>query len=173
MPVSDEISEKLPSAIEHLERSLAVAGTRATLVMLDRLFTWAQTFGLLRGNSAAELKDRIAKATEFYRSALDGLPPDLIDLAVQRTIDQGHRWQTLPLPAELRAIVADDYARRQLTLNRLKTAALRRKQGTTDPDRRGDRQFSPEVQRMMDEWREKRGFPNTAPGRGKIEEERP
>lgn len=157
MPIPESTAKRLPSAIAELSQALEPATPRDMAVALDRLWKWARTFSLIPGATEREVAERIKNATGFYRQALDGLPPDLLAVAIQR-VTESHQWHTLPKPAEVRSAVADDFARRQLALNRLKTAALRHKQGTAEPKQTSDQAFSPETQRMMDEWRERRGF---------------
>lgn len=94
-------------------------------VLLDQLFTFARTF---------EIKDfseeKAINATKIYRKALIDLPADLFDKAIKEAIATHKYGMRLPLPSELRKIVAVELNKRHAIVARLKAA---RERGREEP----------------------------------------
>ena len=95
-------------------QALEPAGGELFAVIIDRLFRFAETFAI----KDAGIRD----AMRFYVEALDDVPPDLLERAVDnvvRNYKYGHR---MPPPADLRAVVEQDMAARANALARIETA---------------------------------------------------
>lgn len=78
-------------------------------VQLDRLFAFAQTFGIPGDRKAA---------AGFY-SGLANLPPDLLTKAFDGAINGRKDTYRLPTPAEIEGVVSEDIAIRRRVLARL------------------------------------------------------
>jgi hypothetical protein len=112
--------------------ALRPATGEAFAVIIDRLFRFAETFSV---------KDAgIREAMKFYAEALDDIPPDLLERAVDsvvRNYKYGHR---LPPPADLRAVVEGDLVARGAARARIEAARSfgqydRKRQPATDADK--------------------------------------
>lgn len=101
--LSESIKVKLQPASEHV---LARA--------LDELVEYFTQCGFRMGPGAMR----------FYDAALKDLPPDLLELAITRTIAQ-HDGGWTPKPGEIRARVTEDLAGRQLLLRQAEMAIAR------------------------------------------------
>lgn len=62
--------------------------------------------------------------TQAYRDGLYGLPADLMALAIRRTVAGWSNGYRMPLPAEIRATVADNLDRRALHAAKIETALM-------------------------------------------------
>ena len=83
---------------------------------------WAETFGLVAlPANGAKRQAAYAAIASGYHEAISDLPGDLALKAVAH-IKRTHRFRNLPLPADIRAAVANDLALRMLTLKRLESA---------------------------------------------------
>lgn len=118
-----KISYPLPSGITRDVLNGAMVEAHAALrpatgkefgVIIDRLFRFAETFSI---------KDSgIREAMRFYVEALDDIPPDLLEKAVDgvvRTYKYGNR---MPPPADLRAVVEQDLRERMNARLTIETA---------------------------------------------------
>lgn len=105
---------ELVTARETYRRALKPGGVEAFAPAMDRLLEFAGTFGVP--------DDKARSALGFYRDALAALPADLMALAVQRTVSGWTRFARLPLPAELTATVAEEFAKRKIEAGRLDLA---------------------------------------------------
>jgi hypothetical protein len=103
----------LPEAIIQAQAINQPSTAKQFAVSMERLLKFCQTFGL----PASDLKASV----EFYRASLSDLPPDLLDLAIDRTI-RAHKYRTLPLPADIRAQVNAEMIKRRAPLDRLRMA---------------------------------------------------
>lgn len=121
--IPDEATaEGIADAIAGYDRALVPADARAFAVTIDRLFAFARVFGLGNPDTRA--------AVGFYRQALADVPPDLLAEAVRRIVGAWRWGHKLPLPADLRATIADELGRRKVERARLRMAAdkLRREE---------------------------------------------
>jgi hypothetical protein len=87
---------------------------------------WAVAIGTLKRlseNMRIEVKDW-GWMTQAYREGLDGLPADLLALAIRRTVAGWSNGYRMPLPAEIRATVAGDLERRALDGAKIETALM-------------------------------------------------
>lgn len=95
----------LAAGLADAEAACAPAGEELALVILDRLFRFARTFGIKIGDTA--------NATAFYLEALDDLPADLLVAAVDQVVRSYRYGHRLPPPADLRGAVAHELVVRQ------------------------------------------------------------
>ena len=106
--------DRLYDAEADARSALQPATADAFAVIIDRLFRFAETFAI---------KDAgIREAMRFYVEALDDVPLDLLERAVDnvvRNYKYGHR---MPPPADLRAAVEQDMTSRANALARIETA---------------------------------------------------
>ena len=104
----------LDRAAANANTGLAPVTTKELAVIMDRLFSFTETFGI---------KDAgIRKAMQFYRETLSDVPADLLVKSVDgviRTYKYGHR---LPVPADLRTEIEDDLRLRLAARNSIETA---------------------------------------------------
>lgn len=94
--------------------ALEPASGEAFAVLIDRLFQFAETFSI----KDAGIRD----AMKFYVEALDDIPPDLLERAIDgvvRNYKYGHR---LPPPADLRAVVEEELSARMKARARIEAA---------------------------------------------------
>lgn len=137
--VPARIAKLVPAAIADLEAAMLPATVEQQAPLFDRLFDWAKTFGMLRVTAPDPEHARrqgmalIRHATDHYRANLGHLPPDLLALAIERTM-AGHGWRNLPTPAEIGGTVAEELAQRRGELLRLRYAAWRVKVGDVGED---------------------------------------
>ena len=104
------------TALEQQRELLQPAPVKAFMVAIDRLTTFAATFGITVANPKA--------AAEFYREDLGDLPADLLDKAV-RSATKNWIYQSLPKPAEVRKHVVDELIKRRTDATRLEMAHMR------------------------------------------------
>ena len=107
-----ETSENLMMMIRNLKPWLEPAGPQTFAVQLARLMEFARAF-----NAEIPSPDKAAK---IYRETLGTLPADLLDLAISRTKETWRWGNRLPLPADIRATVREDFARRRLEMSKLR-----------------------------------------------------
>lgn len=99
---------------------LRPATDREFAVCIERLFEYAQTFGLSGQN--------VASAVRFYHEAMDGVPPDMVAEAVSRCTRNWKWGNRMPLPADLREHLPDEYwERRRAALNIDRAVLMRRR----------------------------------------------
>jgi len=123
--------EVIQGALARYERALAPAGFEAMAVLVLRLLEFAATFGIKCPDQES--------AAAIYSDALSDLPPDLLSAAINRTVQTWQWGNRLPMPAEVRAAVTDDLARRQREKSRLELALMQLQAGRpyiSDFDRR-------------------------------------
>lgn len=99
--------------IQSLKPWLEPAGSKAFAVAMAKLFEFARTFNIQFNSS---------KATEVYREALASLPADLLNLAIQRIMVEWRWGNRLPMPADIRGTVREDWARRNNEMFKLRVA---------------------------------------------------
>lgn len=109
-----ETGENLQSIIETLRRWLVQADPYTFGLQMARLFEFARSFGINVPNETSALK--------IYRATLEVLPPDLLTLAITRTVETWKWGNRLPLPADVRAMVSEELIRRRLDLTKAQTA---------------------------------------------------
>lgn len=104
----------LDGALTDANAALLPADYEAFNVIMDRLFSFAETFSV----KDAGIRD----AMRFYRETLDDVPPDLLAKAVDhtvRTYKYGHR---LPPPGDLREVIQADLDERHSARRRIESA---------------------------------------------------
>lgn len=110
------------AAIPRLTEALQPAPAKAQAVAIGRLLDWAMDFGLVAvptdDSGRREWSGRMSKR---YREALEDLPADLITRAVEETM-LTHRFRNMPLPADMRAVVAGELMARKGALGSLQVA---------------------------------------------------
>lgn len=84
------------------------ATVQELLVILDKLFTFAHTF------CGVTDVGRIESATGFYLKALEGLPADIADLAVENVCATYKYGSQLPKPADLIEAIAHEWGERKM-----------------------------------------------------------
>ena len=123
-PLPEGEAEKLPAYIAAYEAGLAPADVKAFAVGIKPLVDWVQQFGVIPLSADTDARRRqIADIVASYRVDLGDIPADLIETAFRRA-KGSHVFRNLPLPGEVRAQIADELARRQSKLLRLKTAEM-------------------------------------------------
>lgn len=119
------MSEPMPTGITPqmlIDASTALQG----LMVPPTPKEWAvaiETLKRLSENLRIEVKDW-GWMTQAYREGLDGLPTDLLALAIRRTVAGWSNGFRMPLPAEIRATVAGDLERRALEGAKIETALM-------------------------------------------------
>lgn len=102
------------------------ASDEAFAVALDELLRFARAFNVaLPARRETDSRAPVTVITEIYRQAMDDLPEDLIVLAVRRAVKTWTWGNRLPMPGDLRKLVADDLHQRRRDLARAE-AALRK-----------------------------------------------
>jgi len=121
--VSAQQAAAIPDALAVCDWHLRPAGERALAVQLDRLAAWAKSFNVPH--------DPRAMPAAF--ASLASIPPDLIGKAFDAAMATTRDTFRLPLPAAIRAHVADDIA----TRHRVKSGLLKMQMfGTVEPRKR-------------------------------------
>ena len=106
-------------------RHLRPASDEAFGVIMDRLFDFAETFGIKHHDQAAAMR--------FYSEALDDLPADLLDLAVNAMIRGYVYGNRLPPPGDLRNVASEELAARHHKHYRLGCALVGRLEAELPP----------------------------------------
>jgi hypothetical protein len=136
-PLPASYRERLPEALHLAEHALEPVSQDGFYEEISELIEWAGIFDLMKlPNDLKERTRQITKLAGMYRHTLGDLPPDLLHKAIQLTM-QKHSWSKLPLPGDVRSYIAEDIARRNLRLLRLKTAQMYARfedPGPTHPD---------------------------------------
>lgn len=91
--------------------ALVPAPVQVMAIELVRILDFARTYNVA-------IPDREG-ALAIYRESLADLPTDLLGLAVERIVKTWAWGNRLPMPADIRALVVDDLARRKLAMVRL------------------------------------------------------
>lgn len=121
-PLPAEYQGLLPEALRMAESSLVPVSNADFFDAIGTFLDWCDLLGLRSfpedQQERAKLMSRLALA---YYQTLSDLPPDLLVIALAK-IQHEHRWRNLPLPADIRAAVAEDLENRQRIRRRLKTA---------------------------------------------------
>ena len=118
----------LAVAVDQQAAIMAPAPMRSFAVVIEKLISFAATFGVQIANPKA--------AVEFYREALGDLPEDLLATAVRATMSSWV-YQSLPKPAEIRRHVSEELSRRVVDRGRLQMALAR----VRSPSKIGDKRF--------------------------------
>lgn len=116
------VRARLPELKLEAERALRPASAPEFLVALDRLWEFAETFGLPAEKTEA--------ATKMYREALMDIPADVLVNAIRRTTETWS-YRSLPLPADIRKNASEELSRRQLIRSRIKIAEMYARWQTT------------------------------------------
>jgi hypothetical protein len=133
-----EYRDLIPAAEEQVKAALAPVSNGEFFEAVGELIEWADLFGLAK--LPADPRERGRKTGmigRMYWQALGDLPPDLLALALKRTMS-GHDVSVMPLPGEIRNHVGPELARRKLMALRLETArmfARFRNDAPVDPER--------------------------------------
>ena len=108
------MAAQIPAALENARRLLEPSSEREAAVAIAGLLDFARAF--------AVPVPQAETAARVYADALRPIPPDLLDIAINSTI-QSHKWgNRLPLPSEIAAHVAPEIARRRSVVARLEIA---------------------------------------------------
>jgi hypothetical protein len=123
-PVPSEIIEHLPRALAAAEHSLANASPKSMGLAIGKLLNWIEQFGIVAlpvdPHAREEWKIR---TMEMYNAALSSLPSDLLNSAIDRTMET-HTFRNLPLAGDIRAKVdVELFARRELA-TKIKSAVF-------------------------------------------------
>ena len=144
-PVPQAKAAKLTEAIYQAEGQLWPASDREIAVALDKLFEFAQTFGMATNEAAAR----------FYRDALAVYPPDLVNMTVLAVINT-HKWgMRLPLPSELVAAASDEFRHRRSLLTKLRMASMAKVEDPALPPPTAE--DIAKVKAILAPWRRQRG----------------
>jgi hypothetical protein len=125
--VTADEAAKLPDALVACRWHLRPAGEKALAVQLDRLAAWARGFNIPHDPAVMPA----AYAT------LAALPPDLLATAFDRAMAGTDDTFRLPLPAKIRAHVADEMTKRHSVfagLQKMKLAPVERRTGRRTPE---------------------------------------
>ncbi len=123
-PVPADAIPLLPKAIEAYSHAVQPADKKAWLVIMDRFLNWIERFGVVPVPMEPTERNRWRMDLIFdYRDALADLPADLLEQAIKQVMATA-RYRVLPMPGDVRAIVADELRKRQDQLNRLTTAQI-------------------------------------------------
>lgn len=123
-PVPTELIPILPQAIAEYRATIEPADKKSWLVVMDRFTNWIERFGVVPVPTTEIERKRWRQDLIFdYRDALADLPADLLEEAIRQVMATA-RYRVLPMPGDIRAIVADELRKRQDQLNRLTTAQI-------------------------------------------------
>lgn len=114
LQISDEIRELLPALLDELDVKLQPATPKEYAVSMGRLLLFMETFKLPATNQG--------DLQTIYRDALNDLPADLLNEAVNR-IKREHKWNTIPTPAAIRDKVSRQLIDRKLLQIQCRIAA--------------------------------------------------
>lgn len=107
-------------------------------VALGELVDWIEGFGVIAlPDDPTERREKVGRIAGRYAENLSDLPSDLLVQAIRSTIN-AHRFRNLPLPADIRATVAEELGRRRAQRARLESV-LRLGQFERPPVPRGER----------------------------------
>jgi hypothetical protein len=126
MRVTEHQAAKVPAARTACEWHLRHAGERALAVQLDRLAAWAKSFNIPHD----------PQSMPSAYASLATIPPDLLPKAFDRVMAATDDTFRLPLPAKIRAHVAEEIDRRIATrggLHRMSLAPVERR-GKRSPE---------------------------------------
>ena len=116
MPVTDHATpDEIEAACRDAELALTPASGKEFMVAMGLLGDFAVTFGLTDGDLKA--------AQSYYRDALCDLPADLLAVAIKRTTANWRFGRMMPLPADIRGQVSEEFAQRQHARRRLGMAS--------------------------------------------------
>jgi hypothetical protein len=138
-PVPSEIVEHLPRALAASEHSLAAASPKSMGLAIGKLLNWIEQFGIVALPAhPVEREEWKIRTTEMYNAALSSLPSDLLNIAIDRTMET-HTFRNLPLAGDIRAKVdVELFGRRELA-TKIKSAVfftdLRGQKATRDAPR--------------------------------------
>lgn len=152
-PVPQSLRALLPAYLGDLDEVLAPATDKQLAVAVARLLEYAVLFGV-------KIQDT-ASTAQIYAETLAVLPAPLLETAIAR-IKKGHKFNTLPRPADVLAQVSDefhslglqrsraDWALKQAQRQRLAVgpAALSEASPASGPQK-----FSEETERMLAEMK--------------------
>lgn len=137
-PLPDGLDRaELVRAGRELRASIEPADIKARAVVLKGLLDMARAFNIPVPDAKA--------ASDAYLDGLASLPLDLLELAVARVRASWTWGMRLPLPGEVKAMVADELSRRQRDLFRARLALSRLPEN--EPRERGAVD-----QAVADEW---------------------
>lgn len=111
-PATEAELSSIRTAMPTLEAMAKPATEEQFAVAMAKLFTWARVTGI---------DAEPATVTRMYRETLGDLPADLLMKAIGWTV-QSHLYHNIPKPAEIRAHVAEESARRRSMLLAAKSA---------------------------------------------------
>lgn len=114
-----EVEAALPS----LQAALAPSTAKQFAVAMDGFVDWLEAFGVSAlPPPGPEREARLGKIVGLLREDLADLPPDLLVEALRRT-RRNHRFRTIPLPADIRDQVKDEWNRRKARLSAAQACA--------------------------------------------------
>jgi hypothetical protein len=114
-----ETREAAAMHLQALEQAVQPASARAAAVALEPLISLIDRYGIIPLPSDAEAREtELSRIARGYRQDLADLPSDLLALAVRRIV-RTHQYRNLPLPAEIRKAVAEEFIYRRAALGRL------------------------------------------------------
>lgn len=109
--------ERLSTLISRLQTQMQPASPQEYVRAMTKLIEFVTAFGISCGDAATVQK--------IYREKLGDLPGDLLQTAIDRITATWQWGNRMPFPAEIRATVSADIARRAGLLNRAKVASLK------------------------------------------------
>lgn len=140
--------ERLEAAQRAATAALRPIGKQALAVLLDRLFSFAEAFNLKANPKAL---------TPIYHQSFQTYPEDLVEKAVNGTLEGWKGWGRLPTPAEMLESVSPELTRRRLMESKVRLAIQRK------PPKRDSKPIDPkELDALMAKVR--RTFPSHRDG---------
>lgn len=121
-PLPAEYRDRIPTALATMQAACQPASPKHFAVCMHDLIEWIEVFGVvpLPADPAAR-EDRIAQIVARYQADLSDLPADLLRDAI-RHVTGSAKYRVLPMPGDVRAVVADEMERRRHAVRRLETA---------------------------------------------------
>lgn len=114
---------EVEAALPALQHALVPSTAKQFAVAMDGFVDWLEAFGVSAlPPPGPEREARLGKIVGLLREDLADLPPDLLVEALRRT-RRNHRFRTIPLPADIRDQVKDEWSRRKARLSAAQACA--------------------------------------------------
>lgn len=123
--VPAEAKNHIEGAISFALESLHPARAETWAVVLDGFIGWIERFGVipLPPVDSPERSKVLGGIIKSYRDALGDIPDDLLQEAFEKTIKL-HEYRNLPLPAQVRKHIEDEFRDRKRRCDKLNTASF-------------------------------------------------
>lgn len=122
-PLPGEYRERIEAALPLAIAATAPATVEQFGVAMADLVEWIETYGVMvLPDDRQQRREKLSQIVGRYRKDLAELPADLLADGIRHVTGSGE-FRTLPLPGDIRKVVADELARRRFILLRLKSAS--------------------------------------------------